>query len=88
MYFNRMAKYYDRQSSGRYSVKGDVTEWVKVPFKSAATATAHYPRLQIEVATSPDRFPFSRSRFLFRNDTTLFIKSHIYSANTIGSIKN
>ena len=32
MYFNRMAKYYERQSSGRYSVDGDVTEWVKVPF--------------------------------------------------------
>ena len=28
MYFNRMADYYERQSSGRYTVKGDVTEWV------------------------------------------------------------
>ena len=35
MYFNRMAKYYERQSSGRYSVDGDVTEWVKVPFNQA-----------------------------------------------------
>jgi immune inhibitor A len=35
MYFNRMAKYYETQSSGRYSVKGDVTEWVKVPFNEA-----------------------------------------------------
>jgi immune inhibitor A len=32
MYFNRMAKYYESQSSGRYSVEGTVTEWVKVPF--------------------------------------------------------
>lgn len=36
MYFNRMAEYYERQSSGRYSVEGDVTEWVTVPFNQAA----------------------------------------------------
>ena len=30
-----MAKYYESQSSGRYSVNGDVTEWVKVPFNEA-----------------------------------------------------
>ena len=35
MYFNRMAEYYECQSSGRYSVDGDVTEWVKVPFNEA-----------------------------------------------------
>lgn len=35
MYFNRMAKYYQAQSSGRYSVAGEVTEWVKVPFNEA-----------------------------------------------------
>jgi immune inhibitor A len=35
MYFNRMAEYYETQSSGRYSVEGAVTEWVKVPFNEA-----------------------------------------------------
>ncbi len=35
MYFNRMASYYERQSSGRYTVNGDVTEWVRVPFNEA-----------------------------------------------------
>jgi immune inhibitor A len=35
MYFNRMASYYQAQSSGRYSVEGDVTEWVRVPFNEA-----------------------------------------------------
>ena len=35
MYFNRMAKYYETQSSGRYSVEGSVTEWAKVPFNEA-----------------------------------------------------
>lgn len=32
MYFNKMAQYYQTQSSGRYTVNGQVTEWVKVPF--------------------------------------------------------
>ena len=35
MYFNRMAKYFETQSSNRYSVDGDVTGWVKVPFNEA-----------------------------------------------------
>jgi immune inhibitor A len=35
MYFNRMAEYYQSQSSGRYTIEGSVTEWVKVPFNEA-----------------------------------------------------
>ena len=35
MYFNRMKDYYEAQSSGRYSVGGAVTDWVKVPFNEA-----------------------------------------------------
>ncbi|MBZ5739583.1 immune inhibitor A domain-containing protein [Nocardioides mangrovi] len=35
MYFNRMKKFYEQQSGGTYSIDGDVTEWVKVPFNEA-----------------------------------------------------
>jgi len=35
MYFNRMAKYFEHQSSNRYSIAGDVNGWVKVPFNEA-----------------------------------------------------
>ncbi len=35
MYFNRMKGFYEDQSMGAYSVEGDVTEWVKVPFNEA-----------------------------------------------------
>ncbi len=35
MYFNRMAEYYETQSSGRYSIVGDVNGWVRVPFNEA-----------------------------------------------------
>jgi immune inhibitor A len=30
-----MKKYYQRQSSGRYSIDGEVTDWVEVPFNEA-----------------------------------------------------
>ena len=32
LYFDRMKKFYEQQSSGTYSIAGDVTAWVKVPF--------------------------------------------------------
>jgi immune inhibitor A len=35
MYFNRMKSFYEDQSTGKYSVDGDVTEWVRVPFNEA-----------------------------------------------------
>ncbi|HEX5838415.1 MAG TPA: immune inhibitor A domain-containing protein [Anaerolineales bacterium] len=35
MYFNQMVDYYAEQSSGRYTINGDVTEWVKVPHNEA-----------------------------------------------------
>ena len=35
MYFERMAEYYETQSSGRYTIDGAVTDWVKVPFNEA-----------------------------------------------------
>jgi len=35
IYFNRMRKFYERESSGKYSIDGDVTEWVRVPFNEA-----------------------------------------------------
>jgi immune inhibitor A len=38
MYFgtgNSVKKYYEKQSSGRYSVSGTVTDWVKVPYNEA-----------------------------------------------------
>ena len=35
MYFNKMVKYYKAQSSGRYSINGDVIDWVTVPYNEA-----------------------------------------------------
>ena len=35
MYFNQMVDYYAKQSSGRYSINGDVIDWVKVPYNEA-----------------------------------------------------
>jgi immune inhibitor A len=35
MYFERMREYYERQSSGRYSIEGAVHGWVEVPYNQA-----------------------------------------------------
>ncbi|WP_345298325.1 immune inhibitor A domain-containing protein [Candidatus Villigracilis affinis] len=35
MYFNQMVDYYAKQSSGRYTINGDVIDWVKVPYNEA-----------------------------------------------------
>jgi immune inhibitor A len=35
MYFERMREYYERQSSGRYSIEGKVHGWVEVPYNQA-----------------------------------------------------
>ena len=35
MYFNRMKAYYERQSSNRYSIEGNVHGWVEVPYNQA-----------------------------------------------------
>jgi immune inhibitor A len=35
MYFSKMVDYYKAQSSGRYTINGDVVEWVKVPYNEA-----------------------------------------------------
>jgi immune inhibitor A len=34
-----LKKYYEKQSSGRYSVDGEVTDWVKVPYNEARYGT-------------------------------------------------
>jgi len=35
MYFTRMREYFETQSSGRYSIEGAVTDWVRVPYNEA-----------------------------------------------------
>ncbi len=35
IYFNRMDNFYRNQSSGKYSIDGNVTAWVRVPFNEA-----------------------------------------------------
>jgi immune inhibitor A len=39
LYFNRMRNFYRDQSSGAYSINGQVTDWVKVPFNEARYGT-------------------------------------------------
>jgi immune inhibitor A len=39
LYFNRMKSFYNDESSGRYSINGEVVDWVKVPFNEARYGT-------------------------------------------------
>ena len=39
MYFDQMVDYYHAQSSGRYTIEGDVVDWVRVPYNEARYGT-------------------------------------------------
>lgn len=76
MYFNRMADYYERQSSGRYSVVGDVTAWVKVDFNEA-----RYGR---DVCGS---IVCNNTWFLLRDAMAYWVKGQLDSGKTMAEIQ-
>ncbi len=75
MYFNRMARYYERQSSNRYSVAGDVTAWVKVPFNEAL-----YGRNYCGSIVCPT------SRALVRDALAVWVQQQLDSGKTLAEI--
>jgi len=75
MYFNRMARYYERQSSNRYSVSGDVTAWVKVPFNEAL-----YGRNYCGSIVCPT------SRALVRDALAVWVQQQLDSGKTLAEI--
>jgi immune inhibitor A len=75
MYFNRMKKYYETQSSGRYSIDGTVTEWVRVPFNEAL-----YGRNYCGSITC------SSSKALVRDALAMWVDSHFKSGQTMAQI--
>lgn len=77
MYFNRMAKYYESQSSGRYSVEGTVTEWVKVPFNEA-----RYGRDFCGGITCNNTW------FLIRDAMSFWVKGQLDAGKTITEIRD
>lgn len=77
MYFNRMADYYERQSSGRYTVDGDVTEWVKVPFNEATYGRNYCG--SIVCATS---------RALVRDALAMWVEGQLDAGQTMAQIQD
>ncbi|NNM44644.1 immune inhibitor A domain-containing protein [Knoellia koreensis] len=75
MYFNRMKKYYETQSSGRYSIDGTVTEWVKVPFNEAL-----YGRNYCGSITCPS------SKALVRDALAMWVDNQLKSGQTMAQI--
>jgi immune inhibitor A len=89
MYFNRMAAYYERQSSGRYSVDGDVVEWVKVPFNQRRYGSNDCDvdgDIQIGVPGSADNIVCSNTWFLIRDAMAFWVKSQLDSGMTMAQI--
>lgn len=81
MYFNRMAKYYETQSSGRYSVDGDVTEWVKVPFNQAL-----YGRNYCSTPQSPS-VVCDTTKALVRDGLAVWVDQQLKSGQTMAQIR-
>lgn len=77
MYFNRMAKYYQRQSSNRYSVKGEVQGWVKVPFNEALYGRNYCG--DIVCATS---------KALARDAMAVWVQQQLSSGQTMTQVQN
>ncbi|CUR56002.1 putative exported peptidase M6-like protein [metagenome] len=81
MYFNRMAAYYERQSSGRYSVEGDVTEWVKVPYNQAL-----YGRGFCGVPPGSAVTTCASTKALIRDALAVWVKDRLDSGQTMAQI--
>jgi immune inhibitor A len=83
MYFNRMAGYYERQSSGRYTVDGDVTEWVKVPFNQALYGRAYCGNPPGAVATT-----CASTKALVRDALAVWVQNQLDAGQTMAQIKD
>ena len=75
MYFNRMARYYERQSSNRYSVQGDVQGWVKVPFNEALYGRNYCGDIVCNT-----------SKALIRDALAMWVQGELDSGKTIAQI--
>ena len=84
MYFNRMAKFYESQSSGRYSVDGAVTEWVAVPFNEA-----RYGRSGDVAGVDPavcSGIVCNNTWFLIRDAMSFWVKGQLDAGKTMDEI--
>ncbi|MCY7289768.1 MAG: immune inhibitor A, partial [Cryobacterium sp.] len=76
MYFNRMASYFQHQSSNRYSVVGDVNGWVKVPFNEA-----RYGR------DSCGGIVCSNTWFLIKDAMAFWVQGQLDSGKTLAQVE-
>ena len=81
MYFNRMAEYYETQSSGRYTVEGDVTEWVKVPYNQAL-----YGRGYCGTPPGAPATTCASTKALVRDALAVWVKAQLDAGQTMAQI--
>jgi immune inhibitor A len=77
LYFNRMKDFYRDQSSGVYSIKGQVTDWVKVPFNEARYGT-----------DACGSIVCSNVWFLVRDALSIWVKDRLDSGMTMPQIRD
>lgn len=75
MYFNRMKAYYERQSSGRYSIEGTVHGWVKVPYNQALYGRDFCGGIVC-----------STSKMLARDALAVWVQQELDSGKSIGQV--
>ena len=86
MYFNRMREYYEDQSSGRYSIDGEVTEWVRVPFNEA-----RYGRSGDTEGTDPavcSSIVCNNTWFLIRDAMSFWVQNQLNAGMTMAQIQD
>ncbi len=81
MYFNRMKEYYETQSSGRYSVDGDVTEWVKVPYNEALYGRGYCGKPPGAAVTT-----CASSKALIRDALAVWVDNQLKSGQTMAQV--
>jgi immune inhibitor A len=82
MYFNRMKEYYETQSSGRYSIEGDVTEWVKVPYNQALYGRGYCGTPLGAAVTS-----CASTKALVRDAMAVWVDNQLKSGQTMAQIQ-
>ena len=83
MYFNRMKEYYRVQSSGRYTIDGDVTEWVKVPYNQAL-----YGRGYCGTPPGTPVTTCASTKALIRDALAVWVDNELKSGKTMAQIQD
>lgn len=86
-----MVNYYEEQSSGRYSIEGDVVEWVKVPYNGARYGTNDCDADGDDDGdleeNDPDSNVCAQTWYLIRDAINVWTRQQLASGKTAAQVK-